>query len=244
MRSYKTKAIVLAKKDTGEADRIYRVYSYEYGLLIFKAKGSRRIKSKLSPHLELFSESLLFIAKGNQMDVVTGTQTLISRAPIKKSLSKVAAASTVAAIILDFIKDRNELLYKEANETLDAIAHDPENEFKTATAFGWRALSVSGFAPELKNCVVCERELAEDSYCFSGQGGGLLCKLEPKEGRLLSPSEIKTLRFLCQNNPKEVSRLKNAEIGDKLHRLLFEFMEWQIRDVPKSLQTAYNLLKV
>ncbi len=59
-----TEAIVLSRRDFGEADRIVSVLTPDHGKLSFVAKGVRRPKSKLAAGIELFSVSTLNILPG------------------------------------------------------------------------------------------------------------------------------------------------------------------------------------
>ena len=71
---YKTEAMILRRRSVGEADRIFDIYTPNLGRLRLKAKGVRRIKSKLAGHLEMMAVIELVIASGRQLDVITGAR--------------------------------------------------------------------------------------------------------------------------------------------------------------------------
>lgn len=52
---YQTEGIVLAKKDFGEAERMYNIYTEKFGMIQAVAQGVRYLKSKLRYNLDLFS---------------------------------------------------------------------------------------------------------------------------------------------------------------------------------------------
>jgi DNA repair protein RecO (recombination protein O) len=54
-RVYTTEGIILAKKDFNEADRLYFIFTEEFGMIKAIALGTRYLKSKLRPNLNLFS---------------------------------------------------------------------------------------------------------------------------------------------------------------------------------------------
>ena len=62
--TYHTNGIILHYYDAGEADRIFVIFSEDFGLLRIFAKGVRSIKSKLAPHLTLFSKSRIAFVSG------------------------------------------------------------------------------------------------------------------------------------------------------------------------------------
>lgn len=52
MVEYFTEALVLNKKDFGETDALVYLYTEELGKVVAKARGLKKIISKLNPHLE------------------------------------------------------------------------------------------------------------------------------------------------------------------------------------------------
>jgi DNA repair protein RecO len=51
---YSTEGIILWKKDFGEAERLFYVFTEKFGMIKAIAPGVRYIKSKLRPNLDLF----------------------------------------------------------------------------------------------------------------------------------------------------------------------------------------------
>lgn len=52
---YLTKGIILKKKDYGEADRLFWIYTEKFGMIMASAKGVRLEKAKLRGNLEVFT---------------------------------------------------------------------------------------------------------------------------------------------------------------------------------------------
>ena len=50
-RIYTTEAVILKKADSGEADRVYSMFSEDFGRVSIRAVGSRHLKSKLRYNL-------------------------------------------------------------------------------------------------------------------------------------------------------------------------------------------------
>ena len=53
-RLYRTEAIVLKRRDYGEADRLLTVFTPEHGKLVLLGKGGRKTQSRKAGHGELF----------------------------------------------------------------------------------------------------------------------------------------------------------------------------------------------
>jgi len=54
---YQTPGIILAKKDFGEADRLYSIFTEKFGMINAVAQGVRYLKSKLRYNLDLSSHA-------------------------------------------------------------------------------------------------------------------------------------------------------------------------------------------
>ena len=97
--TFKTPGIVLFSRDYKEADRIYIIYTQNYGKISARAQGVRKINSKLAGHLEPLSESDLFIANAKHFSKIGGASLINSNKKIKANTKKVEVASFIAQII-------------------------------------------------------------------------------------------------------------------------------------------------
>lgn len=68
---FRTEGVVIAKKNFGEADRILKVYTRDFGKVTCLVKGVRRPRSKKAGHVELGNWAKMFIAKGKNIDLLT-----------------------------------------------------------------------------------------------------------------------------------------------------------------------------
>jgi len=75
-RTYQTQAIVIKQTKFGEADKIVTLYTLEFGKLKAVAKGACRPGSKLGGNVEPPNYSLLMLAKGRNLDIITQSQTM------------------------------------------------------------------------------------------------------------------------------------------------------------------------
>lgn len=70
--TWNTRAIVLLHRPWREADRLYSVYTEQYGKQVLRAHGSRKITSKLAGSLEPFAEIDLFFIEAKQFPKIGG----------------------------------------------------------------------------------------------------------------------------------------------------------------------------
>lgn len=69
---YKTRGLVLGSFANGEADRSFRIFTEDFGLIFASAKSVRSHLSKLRSHLDDFSLSELSLIKGKNKWKLTG----------------------------------------------------------------------------------------------------------------------------------------------------------------------------
>src|SRR3990167_2807405 len=93
MATYKTQAIILSSYPFREHDRIVSFFSDAFGRIEARARGVRKIGSKLAGHLEPFIKTELLLANGRRWDILAGSRTHDSRSEIRSDIVKNAAAS-------------------------------------------------------------------------------------------------------------------------------------------------------
>jgi DNA repair protein RecO (recombination protein O) len=211
-RIYRTEAIVLGRTDLGEADRILTVFTPGRGKLRLVAKGVRRPTSKLGPHLEYFTRSMLMVARGRELDVVTGADTVDPYLGIRSDLERVAHASHMAELVNRLTEDHQEnaRIYDVLARSLHLLA-DGVDPFALTRYFELAILTAAGFRPELYRCVKCERQLQPTANALSVSLGGMLCpdcRLADPAARLLSVNAQKYLRTLDRSGLGDAVRLR------------------------------------
>lgn len=92
IRSYKVEAIILARRNIGEADKLVTVFTKQYGKKTVLAKGIRRITSKRAPYLELFSHVALILHQGRSLDTITEVAAIHTFTQIYKKLERIGYA--------------------------------------------------------------------------------------------------------------------------------------------------------
>src|SRR5688500_11299586 len=97
-RSYRAEAIVLKTHDFGEADRILTLLTRHFGKVRVVAKGIRRSTSRLAGHAEPLSHATFQLARGRELDVLTGAETRAAYAELREDLLRIAAGWYVAEL--------------------------------------------------------------------------------------------------------------------------------------------------
>lgn len=210
-RLYRSEAIVLARQNYGEADRIFVIYTPHRGRMSIIAKGIRRPKSRFGSYLDYFTRVSLDLAKGRELDVVTGVAAIDSHERLRIDTESYGYAAYFAELTRHLTQDRqeNRPLYDLLASSL-ALVNEGIDPWPVARHFELGILTMLGYRPELFRCVNCARELEAVSNSFSSQLGGMLCpacRLADPSALSLSIDGQKYLRTLARSGLGMVIRL-------------------------------------
>ncbi len=238
-RTYQTEAIILKKTKLGEADRILTLYTPHLGKIQAVAKGVRRSRSKLSGHLEMLTHSMVSLARGRNLDTVTGSQTINSFLPLKSDLQLASYALYVTELVHQFTADHieNYPLFRLLLETMHRLGQGGNQEL-VRRYFELHLLSEVGYQPQLQQCVSCRLPLLPVTNSFCAEVGGMLCPdCSPRQPRAhpLSVDTLKVLRFLQGNSYDTAGRLKiNTVISGELEEVIGPYLRYFLEREVKS----------
>jgi len=247
-RNYQTEAIIIKKIKLGEADRILTLYTPYLGKIQAVAKGVRRPRSKMAGHLELLTHSLVSLARGRNLDTVTGCQTINSFLPLKSDLELTSYALYVIELIDQFTADHieNYPLFQLILETMHRLSQGNNNEL-ILRYFELHLLNLVGYRPQLGQCVSCHSPLQAITNSFSPRAGGVLCPNCLKSQPLtyhLSVDALKVLRWLQGSDYNAVSKLKmNAPLSHELEVVMRGYLKYLLEREVKSTTWLDTLRK-
>ena len=153
MRTYKTEGIILRRINFGEADRLITIFSKHYGKQKVLGKGVRKIKSRRAPHLELFNQSVIFLHRGKNFDIITEAQTVNSFSDLRDDLSKIQAAYRICELVNELCPEHqeNRPVYEFMLQTLTGISLNSNDLNQWINSFSLNLLWNLGFLPNGKN---------------------------------------------------------------------------------------------
>lgn len=232
--------MILKGYDFGEADRILTLFTPHLGKLGAIAKGVRKVKSRKAGHVDLFTQSSLFLARGRDLDVLTQAEMIESFAAMRTDLARSTHAHYVAELVDNFAPERmpNLALYKLAVETFGRLARAPNLEL-VMRSFELHLLGVTGYRPQLFRCISCSTSIQPDENRFSSRLGGILCPdcaTEDAVAPAISIEALKALRNL-QNNESAMLRLQRLDddVETEIERRLQEYISYRLESRPRSL---------
>ncbi len=247
-RNYQTEAIIIKKTKLGEADRILTLYTPLLGKIQAVARGVRRPRSKLAGHLELLTHSQISLARGRNLDTITGSQTINSFLPLKSNLELTSYALYAIELVDQFTADHieNYPLFQLLLETMQQLCQAGDNEL-VLRYFELHLLNEVGYRPQLQRCVSCQATLEPTINSFCPTAGGMICpncRLSQPLTYPLSVNALKVLRLLQNSDHNTISRLKmNPELSQELEAVMRAYIRYLLEREVKSVAWLDTLRK-
>jgi len=213
---YRTEGLFLRKRDRGEADQLFTIYTKNFGKLEILGRAIRKIKSKLRAGAKIFYISDIEFIQGKTNKTLTDALLIEKFGNLRKDLRKFKIAYQASYIFDDLVrgqeKDENiwNLLISVFRE-LDKPELLSDSQNILYYYFLGKLLFFLGYQPQLYNCIHCQKKLIPDKLYFNFQEGGIICQHcfnKIRKGRIISPEIVKILRFILENDFSEVKRLK------------------------------------
>lgn len=147
MSTYKTEAIVLAKRAYIEDDRFYYCYTKDQGISEFLVKAAAKSSSKLAGHLEPFAHIQAMVVRGRNKETLAGVE-LIRNFKID-DFSSFCLASLAAEILIKLSRPNNheEGVFQLSLKLLSFLAQEGMVEIKrlAVVRFIWQILKILGY---------------------------------------------------------------------------------------------------
>jgi len=238
-RNYQTEAIIIKKTKLGEADRVLTLYTRDRGKIQAVARGVRRPKSKMAGHLEIMTCSQVSLARGRNLDIITGAQTIESFLRLKTDLVLASCGLYIIELVNLFTSDQSEdeAVFNLLFETLSSLQTLDNRELLTRY-FELKLLELSGYRPQLHTCIGCHQPLAPVVNYFNAGIGGMLCPhcaLKYSFSLEIPVSTLKVFRFIQDNDYSAVARLKiNSTLAKELEVVTRHYLRYILEREVKS----------
>lgn len=213
---YKTKGFVLRKNDFWEADRIFTIFTEDFGKLEILGRAIRKIKSKLRGGTRLFSLANIEFIQGKTYKTLTDASLLGDFPNLRKDLKRLKISYEISEILDDLVRgqEKDEKIWNLLRETFQRL-NKPSLSVKECWLiyyyFLWNFFSILGYQPELDFCSTCQEKLIPKNLYFSPGEGGMVCSdcfQKTKSGKKIEPDIIKILRLILKKEMSLLGRLK------------------------------------
>lgn len=249
-RAIRTPAIILRRRDMGEADRILTVITPEHGKLDVIAYGARKPLSRKTGHVELFTLADMLINKHKTPATLSQVDMVSAFEPIRNDLTLGAYASYAVELLDSFTQTGDEDLHGLFDLLRDTLARlcVVDDSRLVLRYYEQHLLKLTGFAPELNYCVVTGESVEPNDQFFSfADGGAVSAEVGARQPNLarMSFRALRLLRHLQRSDWQTVAALK---LPDDLHRdveaLMLGYLTYTLESQLQSVTFIRRLRKM
>ena len=166
---YRTQGFFIKKVERGEADRIFTIYTEDFGKLEVLGKAIRKIKSKLRGGTEPFYLSEVEFIQGKTHKTLTDVISINNFPNIRNDLEKLRIAHQISEASDSLIKGQepDQEIWELLNETFEKLDNwklKSGNYQLIYHYFFWNLVSILGYQPELKNSSIYGKKINVDIF--------------------------------------------------------------------------------
>ncbi len=238
---YRTPGFILKKINRGEADRIFTIYTKDFGRLDLLAKAERKIESKLRAGLEIFYLSEIEFIQGKTHKTLTDAILINNFKNLRGDLKKIAIAHRISDAVDNLFKGEEPdpkiwHLLTETFTTLNSHFPFPVQCSMIYYYFLWNLLSILGYQVELYYCSICQKKIIPNNISFSLKEGGLIgeeCKDKTKFLQPISSDAVKILRIILR---KDLAILRRLRIDNQTFNELNKISNYYLSAVLEQIK--------
>jgi DNA repair protein RecO (recombination protein O) len=231
-RSFRTPALILKRRDFGEADRMLTILTPDDGKLDVLAKGARKLTSRKTGHVELFTRADLLVSRGRDFGQVTQAEMTAPYLTLREDLTRGAYATYVVELLDRFTTESEDHDGGRLFALLDATfarVSDAADPRLAVRYYELQLLDRVGFRPELHECVIGRESIQPEDQYFSVSEGGAVCPTCAARGRAtllaITLGGLKVLRHLQRSSYDVVAALHLAPaLHDEIERIMLAYI--------------------
>lgn len=249
-RTYGTQAIILKRRNLGEADRLLTLLTPDHGKINAVAKGARKPATKKTGHVELFTRANVLIGKGRDLDVLVQAEMTEPYLPLREDLTRGAYANYVVELLDRFTFDADAHqggLFQLLDQTLAHLSYDEDIQ-RAVRYYELQLLDAVGFRPELTECVVTREEVEPVDQYFSFADGGVVA---PGSQHLalatvpISLNALKVLRHMQRSSYEQVASLSiRPNLHADLERIMLGYIQYTLENRLQSVDFIQRLRRM
>jgi len=211
MRTEKARAIVLASRPLGEADRILRLFTRELGRVDAVVKGVRKTTSRWGGRLEPFNVCDLLLYQGRSLYTVTQAHLVDVLLHLRDDREALTAAAVICEAVAGLTpmhepEERVFALLRNTLKQLDEGLRGPALQAPLLLGALLKLLFEAGYMPVLDHCTSCGA--GARALGFSAARGGLVCEDCREDAVPITPEAVEAMRDAVE---RPLPALRSAE---------------------------------
>jgi len=233
---YRVEGIVLRSMDYGEGNKIVTLLTGTNGKAGVLIRGAKKVKSRHASLAQPFTYGEFVYFRGSGLATLNSGEIIESHHILREQLDLAAYASYAAELTDRSLQDDEAtgFHFEQLKACLGALQEGKDAQIVTHL-YEMRILELSGYAPELDECVNCGS--AQGPFRLSAQAGGILCprcagrdpgavKLSDGAFKLLRLFRRLDMRRLGQSNVRPETK---AELKQCMRRLMDTHLGFQLK---------------
>jgi DNA repair protein RecO (recombination protein O) len=235
---FRYNAIVLKKKEVGETDRLYTLYTLQHGKVQVVAKGVRKPEAKLAGQLETLMCGLVIVVRGRGMGKVAGAVAENVFPYLRTDVDILGCTlDTVAAFdrMIGWEEPDPEMfaLLQTYLFCADSLVQNGKEERIAVLSQGFlvQLFERLGYRLETEICAVSGGRLTSGGQHFFSPGSGGVLSEEHHHTDMqafpISENAIKLIRLFLGNRLESLQRIQvDEDDAREIDRIVQRFFRW------------------
>ncbi|CAM3436284.1 DNA repair protein RecO [Marinicrinis lubricantis] len=226
----RAEGVVIKSFDYGEGNKIVKLLT-ETGKVTVMAKGAKKVKSRHSAVVQMFTHADFVFYKSGDMGTLNHGETIQSFHALRTDLYKSAYAAYLAEITDRLMEEQegSSAIFHQLIAGFEALEADKDPVIVMQT-YELKMLHLAGYAPIFDTCVSCGAK--ERLSYFSPGMGGALCTDCQTQDTYRMPVDDKARKLLYMLQRLDLKRLGETNVSDgtkqQTQQLLRRFMDTHI----------------
>lgn len=240
----KIEGIVVSEVDYKESSKIINIFSPTEGVIGVLARGTKKVKSKLSGVTSKFTYGYFHIDyKENKLSSLIEVDIINGFKNIRKSIDLISYAS--------YLLELSSMAYRHSNSfdiynllIASLVKIDEGYDYEVITSIlELKLLDYLGIKPVIDSCVNCGSKV--DIVTISSYKGGYLCKNCARGEVIVNIKTIKLLRMFYYVDINKISKLDISDnIKSELNRFIDDYYDRYSGLYLKSKEFLKNLQNI
>lgn len=241
-RNIRTRAIVLSVRKYGELHKALTLLCPDLGLIDAIIFGGRKgKKTALAPLFSINDLQIYHNPVKKEYSVTEGISTFIPQA-INEDLACTYTAAFFCEIIAKSPTDEPNQTFVLLEQALTQLEANPALRRRIIIAFIWILMQISGTAPDLESCPVCDRIYAQDEILHFSNSLQIPCcrSCADSEYLVLPPGARRYLWYITGMDIKAATEVELSETAES--RICNYMLRWASLFAQTQLRTLNDLL--
>lgn len=217
------KGLVIGQVDYKESSKIIRIFTRELGIISLMARGVKRSNNKLKNLTSLYSFGKFELVKKGDFFYLEDGKLLDLNEGLRLDLKNIYSAQLCIELV-----ERSLMEYQVNFDLFDLLIKTikflslSKEKVRLMAMFVIKYVSMIGYRPELRSCVICGKSPTEKG--FSIEHGGITCLDHQIMTDYINENEFRYLNFLMFARLDQVDDWEFEVDEKKIFRNLLAFV--------------------